>query len=266
MLGGRIKPFVACALIAILAAAPAAAAQGPSPASRPLAALYPKLDAAILASLLSSGSYSADSDKTEPALLPAGEAGAAIAAALEGRQRGFLVETLALVPGAKAASKLELYNCATKYRALSGVTYSSKSHGDGAVLFSEVTRLSDLKKAKAVPDVAVSLLPESADHFLRLKDANFGTCYYEAALNTKAPGIVLALSNARPLSYLFIPVVPVGGMFCVFYVEQVKEGLLIYGASGGNLSGAAAKQINIPSAVRKRAAAIAGWLASSLGR
>jgi hypothetical protein len=256
---------MARALTRLLAAAAAIAlaATAETAEARPLSALYPALDPAIIVGAARPLGYSAVVEGT-PRLLPAGEAGAAVLRALEGRKSSFLVETLVIAKGVGAGSKLELYDSMTRYRGLSGVTYRSKSQGEGTVLFSEVARISDPRKPQPLPDEAASSLPERAQHFIRLKDANFGTCYYEVLLDTRGPGIALAMSNARPLSYLFVPVVGEGGLFCVFYVEPVSEGLLIYGISGGTVSGLAAKQVNLPSAVRKRAAAIAGWLASGL--
>jgi hypothetical protein len=257
---------VARVLTKIAAAAViAVAARGAIAEGRSLAELYPKLDPAVGAAMGKPGGYSASAGDA-PQLLPASDAGKVVAKALEGRKHSFLVETLTLVPGVAPESKLELYNAMTRYRSLSGVTYSSKSHGTGSVLFSDVTRIADSRKGEALPDETVAVLPERVTEHLRLKDANFGLTYYKADLDTRAPGIVLALSNSRSLSYLLIPVVGEGGIFCIFYVEPVEEGLLIYSLSGGSISALAAKQVNLPSAVRKRAAAIASWLAAACAR
>jgi hypothetical protein len=247
------------------ASAQAAAPLGAAMTARPLSSLYPNLDPAVLAAATSARGYSASAEAA-PRLLPAGEAGAALARALEGRKRSFLIETLALIPGLKAESKLAVYNSMTKFRGLSGLTYSSKSKGSGAVLFSDVTRISDLRRAERLPDETVASLPESAEHLIRLKDANFGSSYYRVELDTRAPGIVFAMTNARALTYFLIPIIAEGGLFCIFYVEPIREGLLIYSIDGGNLPSAAEKQVNLSSAVRKRAAAISGWLASDIGR
>jgi hypothetical protein len=251
------RPAAASAALTFLLALPLFAA----PTARPLSALYPKLDPATLKSARSPGGYSAQAEGA-PLLLPNGEAGAAIARTLEGKKSSFLVETLSLIPGYEAGSKLELFNSMTRFRSLSGVTYASKSKGKGTVLFSDVTRISDPRKAASFPDEAAASLPERATFYIRLKDVNFGPSYYKAELDTRAPGIVFALSNVRPLSYFLMPVVAEGGFFCIFYVEPVQEGLLVYGVSGGVVSSAVAKHVNIRSAVRKRTTAIAGWLAS----
>jgi hypothetical protein len=261
MAGARIRPSVA-ALALVLAAL---AGSGTAWAERSLSAVFPKLDPAALAQARSQDGYSATGDSS-PRFLPSGEAAAIIAKALEGRESSFLVETLTIVPGKAAASKLDLFNAITRYRGLSGVTYSSKSKGEGSVLFNEVTRIADLRKATPLPDLPAASLPASAEQYIRLKDANFGTSYYRVRLDTSPPGIVFAMSNARSLDYFFIPVVAADRLFCIFYVEQASEGLLIYSVSGGKVSGTAAKQVNISSAVRKRAMAISGWLVSSLER
>lgn len=234
---------------------------------RSLAALYPAIAPETLAKARSLEGLSASADTAAGlAFVPVGEAGAFLMRTLEGRKYSFLVETLGFIddapgPGSRSGGdKLGLYNAMTRFRNLSGVTYRSHSRGEGAVLFDDVTRISDLKKAQALPDEAATSLPERSEYLIRLKDANFGTSYYRVELDTRQPGIFFSMVNAKPLSVFLIPVVGEGGLFSFFYLERTKEGLLVYGVSGGLVAGAAAKQVNLPSAVRKRAAALRGWL------
>jgi len=255
----------AVAAIVLMVGAPRAF---PAPASpRPLAALYPSLDPAILEKARGAEGYSSSADSAaQLKLVPAGEAGAALQRALEGRKYSFLVETLGFVEdgaGQVGADELDLYNAMTRFRSLSGVTYRSHSKGEGTILFDAVTRISDLKKAEALADEAASSLPERAEHLVRLKDANFGTSYYRIELDTRLPGILFSMANAKPLSVFLVPVVGEEGLFSLFYVERTAEGLAVYGISGGLVSGIAAKQVNLPSAVRKRMSAIRGWLAGA---
>jgi hypothetical protein len=232
-------------------------------APRQLASLYPSLDPAILEKARAEGGFSASAaSASELRYLPAGEAGEAVLRAFGGRKFSFLVESLGLVP-AWSGTGLELFNAMTRFRSLSGLTYRSHSKGEGAILFEDATRVSDLKKATALPDEAVAALPERSEHLVRLKDANFGVSYYRARIDARLPGLLFSMENARALSVFLVPVIGEGGFLCVFYVEPTEEGLLVYGVAGGSVSGLAAKQVDIPSAVRKRAAALRGWLTSA---
>ncbi|HOX31122.1 MAG TPA: hypothetical protein PLB91_02255 [Spirochaetales bacterium] len=245
-----------------LALAPAAAAP------RPLDALYPSLDPALLEKARQAGGLSAPADSAAAlSLVPAGEAGAALRKALEGRRYSFLVETLALVAEGipEGEGKLGLFNAMTSFRELSGLTYRSHSRGEGAVLFDEATRISDLKKAAPLPDEALVALPEAAEYLVRLKDANFGTSYYRVGIDSRLPGLLFSMVNAKPLSVFLVTVAGEGEFFSLFYVERVEEGLLVYGLSGAKVGGFAAKRVDLPSAVRKRAAALRTWITGSRG-
>jgi hypothetical protein len=50
----------------------------------------------------------------------------------------------------------------------------------------------------------------------------------------------------------------------LFYVEPVAEGLLVYSAAAAEVSDFVAKQINIPSALRKRLDVIIGWMVDGI--
>jgi hypothetical protein len=82
--------------------------------------------------------------------------------------------------------------------------------------------------------------------------------------DSRTPGILLSLTNVRALSVFLIPVLPEGGMFCLFYLEPTDRGLAIYTLSGARLGGFASGQVDIPSAVRKRVGALRSWLIGRL--
>ncbi len=254
-----IRPVSFAALLACLCLVAAPAQQ------RALSSLYPGFAQAIPAGAASAGGISdSGSSPGELGLLPAGEVGAALLKALEGRRYSFLGETLSILPRKVIQSpalrdKLALYNAISQVRSLSGITYRSSSQGQ-RVLFDEVTRVADASGGRILPDTTEADLATRSGFFVRLKDANFGTSYYRMDFDTSFPGILMAMSNARPLQAFMMTVLGEGEMFSYFYIEPTQGGLVIYSLSGAKVEGFAARQVDLPSALRKRATALKAWL------
>ncbi|MHC6202724.1 DUF6675 family protein [Breznakiellaceae bacterium SP9] len=181
----------------------------------------------------------------------------------------FLVEALVVVPYASKAAagqslteqKLKIYNALLKVRDLKGRTYHSHSQNKYVALFEDATRIESAKQNTAVVDPPPARsIPASESIFMRLKDNNFGNCYYRATITQKGSGLLYNLTNFEALSYYFFTVMSVEKFQLQFYFEPLAEGVLIYCVAGADVSSFVASKIDMPSAVEKRMEVILGWM------
>jgi hypothetical protein len=77
-------------------------------------------------------------------------------------------------------------------------------------------------------------------------------------------GLCYTLTNFKSLSYFFVPVIKEGNFIALLYFEPIKEGVLIYGFAGVNISDFFASKISVDSAITKRLAVITSWAAEGI--
>lgn len=195
-------------------------------------------------------------------LKPAPASGVQISVPVLERNPAFFVESLTVVPyGNKPADLLTVYNALGKVRKLKGALYLSSSKNEAIPLFEDATRLEGLRKLSPIPDPPdAPALPHSETMYLRLKDVNFGNCYYRSDIATSSRGLICTLTNFKNLSYGIIPVIKEDKFITRLYIEPLAEGLMIYGVAGVDVSNFIASQIDIPSAIKKRVEVIISWL------
>lgn len=179
----------------------------------------------------------------------------------------FLVEALVVVPYTSAASqslneqKLTIYNALLKVRDLKGRTYHSHSQDKYVALFEDATRIESAKQNTAVVDPPLARsIPASESIFMRLRDNNFGNCYYRATITQKGTGLLYNLTNFEAISYYFFTVMSAEKFQLQFYFEPLVEGVLIYCVAGADVSSFVASKVDMPSAVEKRMGVILGWM------
>jgi hypothetical protein len=195
-------------------------------------------------------------------LKPVPASGIQISTPVLERDPAFFVESLTVVPyGNKPADLLTVYNALGKVRGLKGALYHSSSKNEGVPLFEDATRLEGARKLSPVPDPPdAPVLPYSETMYLRLKDVNFGNCYYRSDIAVSSRGLICTLTNFKTLTYGIIPVIKENKFITRLYIEPLAEGLMIYGIAGVDVSNFIASQIDIPSAIKKRVEIIIGWL------
>jgi hypothetical protein len=163
--------------------------------------------------------------------------------------------------GNKMARLLDVYNALSQVRKLQGRQYLSATRGKSIPLFEEATRIASEHNTKSENDPEyLHSLPIIENLYLRVKDANFGNCFYQAEIKVMPEGILYSLHNYKNINYFFVPVIKTGKLMIKLYIEPLSEGLLIYGIVGIDASDLITNTVNIPSAIQKRLNVIYGWI------
>jgi hypothetical protein len=190
-----------------------------------------------------------------------------IANSVLSKNPGYLVESISLLRGASEVSILDIYNALRHVRNLKGILYDSHSKSHPVPLFEDATRIASERQTSPIPDPpAARSVPPNETVYLRLKDANFGNSYYRGDIILFQNGLCYTLSNFRSLTYLLIPVIREGNFVAVLYLEPIKEGVLIYGLAGAEVSDFVSSRIHMPSAISKRLEVIISWASDGILR
>jgi len=179
---------------------------------------------------------------------------------------GYLVESISVISGnPEEVTLLDIYNALGNIRNLKGRLYSSFTRKQLVPLFEDATRILSEKHTTPIPDPPPSKdVPSEETVYLKLKDVNFGNSYYRGEVKLYQKGICYTLVNFKNLSYLFVPIIKEGNFIALLYFEPIKEGVLIYGFAGVNISDFFASKIDVKSAIRKRLTVITSWAADGI--
>jgi len=179
---------------------------------------------------------------------------------------GYLVESISIIPGKpEEITLLDIYNALGNIRNLKGKLYSSHTRKQLVPLFEEATRIASEKQTTPIPDPPPSKsIPQEETVYIKLKDINFGNSYYRAEVKLVQNGLYYTLTNYKSLSYIFVPVIKEGNFIAMLYFELIKEGVLIYGFGGINISDFFASKISVNSAISKRLGVIISWAADGI--
>jgi len=179
---------------------------------------------------------------------------------------GYLVESIYIIPiKPEEVTLLDIYNALGKIRDLKGKLYSSFTRKQYVPLFEEATRITSEKNTTSIPDPSPSIaVPPEETVFVKLKDVNFGNSYYRAEAKLYKNGLCYTLTNFKSLNYLLVPIIKEGNFIALLYLEPIKEGVLIYGFAGVNISDFFASKISVNSAISKRLAVITSWAADGI--
>ena len=178
----------------------------------------------------------------------------------------YLAESLLVIPyQGRVFTRLDAYNALGKISDLKGRLYHSHTRDAYVPLFQEATMLENVKSNKAVPDPLPALeLPNSETVFIRLKDINFGNCYYRTDLSVTPFGLTYKITNTKNITYLLFTVLREEKFTSILYLEPLTEGMLIYSMAGADASDFIANMIDIPSAISKRLMVFLGWIKDGL--
>ncbi|MDR0586046.1 MAG: hypothetical protein LBG26_02280 [Treponema sp.] len=198
-------------------------------------------------------------------ILPLTSGNPEIASRITGKNPSYIVESLRVISG-KQTGLLSIYNALGKIRGLKGRLYHSFTRDKDIPLFEDATRIESPRRMNAVNDPPpAAVVPASETFYARLKDVNFGNCYYRIALLSNNRSILCDLENFKTIYYGFFPVMKENNFTALLYVEPVAEGLLIYSVSAAEVSDFVAGKIDIPSALKKRLDVIIGWMLDGIG-
>jgi len=178
----------------------------------------------------------------------------------------YLAESLLVIPyQGKVFTKLDAYNALGKISDLKGRLYHSHTRDAYVPLFQEATRLENAKSSKAVQDPMPSReLPNAETLFIRLKDINFGNCYYRTDMSVTPFGLTYKITNTKNITYLLFTVLKEDKFNSILYMEPLTEGMLIYSMAGADASDFIASMIDIPSAISKRLMVFLSWINDNL--
>ena len=231
--------------------------------------VFPGLPAEIRTAVFSEGGYIKSSEIADFSLI-GGDDGARldprIRSAVLDTRPPFVVEALRVIPlTPNTAGLLEVYNALGKIRALKGRPYFSETRQKQIPLFEDAARLESAKKNTPVPDPApAAAVPLTETVYIRLKDANFGNCYYAISFTTNRQGILYRIQNFRALSFGPIPVMKARAFTALFYLEPVEEGLALYCLVGAEVSDFIGRHVDMPSSLDKRLNVLIEWLLDGL--
>jgi hypothetical protein len=178
------------------------------------------------------------------------------------------VESISIIPAEPGKiTLLDIYNALGNIRDLKGRLYNSYSKSQSVPLFEDATRIRSEKQNTPIPDPPpVNNVPLRDTVYIRLKDVNFGNSFYRADLLLVQNGLCYILTNFKSLNYLFIPVIKEGNFTAMLYLEPIKEGVLIYGIVGADISDFFASRIHINSAIAKRLEVITSWAVDGISK
>ncbi|MDR3324658.1 MAG: hypothetical protein LBS82_01530 [Spirochaetaceae bacterium] len=183
-----------------------------------------------------------------------------------GKPPGHFLETLIVLPlGAEGDPLLDCYNALGRTRNLEGRTYPSYSRGRPVPLFEAADRIDNLTNKRTLADPPPArAVPHSEEVFFRVKDNNFGRCYYASRLESGPASISYRLTNVEDITFYVFTVIQKENLHIHFYLEILDEGILVYALTGIELSSLAASRVDVPSAVKKRFDVIKGWLVDGI--
>ena len=178
----------------------------------------------------------------------------------------YLAESLLVVPyQGRVLTRLDAYNALGKISDLKGRLYHSHTRNADVPLFQDATRLENEKSSKAVPDPLPTLkLPNAETLFIRLKDVNFGNCYYRTDMSVTPFGLTYKITNYKNITYLLFTVLREDKFNSILYIEPLTEGMLIYSMAGADASDFIANRIDIPSAISMRLMVFLSWIRDGL--
>ena len=198
--------------------------------------------------------------------IPVQQSGIDIYSRLLRAEPSFIAEALHIIPySERTFDRLDIYNAIGRIGDLKGRLYHSRTRQAEVPLFEEATRIDSLSGNNPIPDPPpANVLPSSEIVHMRLKDINFGDTFYQVNMNAGVHGITCSLINTKNISYLFFPAIKEGRFLAAFYVEPLREGVLIYSMAGADASDFVAAMIDIPSSIRKRLEVFIAWIVDGL--
>jgi hypothetical protein len=234
--------------------------------------VFPTISQEIIDTAKSESGYyntieSTDSKGKYPfVILPSQTSGIHFNEIIAAKNPNVIVETLLFLPYKdKKITITDVYNAVINVRDLQGRKYRSDTRDKLVPLFDYVSRIESMKKKKEIDDPPhLEIYPEHEDVYIKAKEGIFGTSYYHNVVDANSVSLSCVLNNAAALDVLFIPVMKPENLEIHFYVEPVKDGVIMYAVTGVLMEKFAAKYVHIPTAIQKRFDVIRGWIVDGI--
>jgi len=229
--------------------------------------IFPAIGAQTRNEVLSAGIVREIEKNGKLELLPSPMSGIDLPQRIAAKNFPYLTESLAVIPyQGKPLGILDAYNALGKIRGLKGRLYNSHTRGREVALFEDASRMESASKNNPIPDPPPAYsVPSFESIYIRLKDANFGNCYYRADITPSGRGLLCTITNYKTITYMLFSVMKEEKFAAHLYLEPLEEGMLIYSTGGTDVSDFISKQIDIPSAISKRIAVFIDWIADNAG-
>ena len=203
----------------------------------------------------------------EATLVPGPDSGVEILESFVMKKKpSHVIEALAIVPYDKRElDLLDIYNALGRIKNIKDqlLEYRDNKYQ----IFKESTRIESAKNRKPVPDPEhTDMLPFSETMHIRLTDVFIGELYLRGEISVSSYGITYSMTNFRDVNYSIFRVMKAERFSAVIYLEPVKEGVLIYSASGLYLPGFIVNKMNLPFNINNRITILLSWITEGLRR
>jgi len=147
------------------------------------------------------------------------------------------VEVLRLMPAVRSSKDRPLdlavvLTALASASAMKGTTYWSVTHNERRILFLESYAVESPQQPVRVPDpVFASSIPSETQMYTFQEDTTFGRNFYRSVFQAGSGCIRVKTENTNAITYLFIPVIPAGGLVNHTVVAPTESGLVYYGAA-----------------------------------
>jgi hypothetical protein len=199
-----------------------------------------------------------------PMMNPDPASGIEILSGVMAKNPSHIIEAMVVVPyNQRELDMLDVYNALGRIGNLKD--YSFPLNGRNINIFEETTRLVSARNRRSVSDPPpASTLPYAETMYLRFKEAYYGNIFIRGDVSLSLYGITYSLTNFTDVRYLLIPVIRAERISVVIYLEPIKEGVLVYSASGIYLPGFITDRVNITPSVNRRITTLIRWITDGL--
>ena len=177
-----------------------------------------------------------------------------------------IIEALVLVPYNKRELDLiDVYNALGRIKDLKDQTivYGENKYQ----IFKDTTRLESAKNRKPIADPEpANMLPLSETMYVRFTDMYIGELFLRGDISMSLYGITYNMTNFRDVNYSIFKIMKAERFSAAIYIEPVKEGILIYSASGLYLPGFIVSRMNLTSNINNRITVLLNWIIEGLRR
>jgi len=210
--------------------------------------------------------YSFDKDG-EASIIPAPDSGINILESyVMTKKPSHIIEALILVPyNKRELDMLDIYNALGKIKEIKDqtITYNNNKYQ----IFKDTTRLESARNRKPIADPEpVNMLPLSETMYVRFSDTYIGELYLRGDISFSLYGVTYSMTNFRDVNYSIFSIMKAERFSAVIYLEPVREGILIYSASGLYLPNFIASRLNLTANINNRITVLLNWIKEGLKR
>jgi hypothetical protein len=177
-----------------------------------------------------------------------------------------VIEALVLIPYDKRElDMLDIYNALGQIKDIKNHTITANNNS--YQIFKDTTRLDNARTRKPIEDPEpVKMLPLSETMYIRFTDTYIGELYLRGEISFSLYGVTYSMTNFRDVNYSIFSIMKAERFSAIIYLEPVKEGILIYSASGLYLPSFITKRLNLTANINNRITVLLRWITEGLKR